>query len=110
MTGDAIPQLVAPTFQPHIGTVFTVDDEAGMTVEIVLSSVEVPPDLDDDDVCFSLFFLGRPDEPLAQRIHRLDHAVIGAVELFLVPTGPVQDELSYEAVFNNPAMARELML
>lgn len=44
---------------------------------------------------FSLRFRG-PDSPtLPQRIYRLEHAELGALELFLVPIGPG----CYEAIF-----------
>jgi hypothetical protein len=42
---------------------------------------------------FSLLFLGPPELP--QRIHRLEHAELGVLELFLVPIGPGR----YEAIF-----------
>jgi hypothetical protein len=44
---------------------------------------------------FSLVFEGGPTPPLAQRIHRVEHAQLGALEIFLVPIAPQR----YEAVF-----------
>jgi hypothetical protein len=44
---------------------------------------------------FSLVFRGGPTPPLPQRIHRVEHAELGALEIFLVPVGPDR----YEAVF-----------
>ena len=38
---------------------------------------------------FSLHFLGPPsDQYLPQHIYRLEHAAVGALEIFLVPLGP----------------------
>lgn len=44
---------------------------------------------------FSLVFQGGPSPPLPQRIHRVEHEQLGALEIFLVPIGPHH----YEAVF-----------
>jgi hypothetical protein len=44
---------------------------------------------------FSLTFQGGPTPPLPQRIHRVEHGGLGALDLFLVPVGPDR----YEAVF-----------
>jgi hypothetical protein len=44
---------------------------------------------------FSLVFQGGPGAPLPQRIHRVEHAELGAMEIFLVPIAADR----YEAVF-----------
>ena len=44
---------------------------------------------------FSLEFAGGPTPPLPQRIYRVEHAGLGALEIFLVP---IADD-RYEAVF-----------
>lgn len=44
---------------------------------------------------FSLVFRGGPSPPLPQRIHRVEHDDLGAIEIFLVPIAPDR----YEAVF-----------
>jgi len=44
---------------------------------------------------FSLVFQGGPTPPVPQRIHRVEHRALGALEVFLVPIGPDR----YEAVF-----------
>jgi hypothetical protein len=44
---------------------------------------------------FSLVFRGGPDPPLPQRIYRVEHADLGAIEIFLVPIAADR----YEAVF-----------
>jgi hypothetical protein len=46
-------------------------------------------------VPFSLVFEGGPRAPIPQRIHRVEHEALGALDLFLVPVGPGR----YEAVF-----------
>ena len=44
---------------------------------------------------FSLVFRGGPSPPLPQRIYRVEHELLGAIEIFLVPIAAD----SYEAVF-----------
>jgi hypothetical protein len=44
---------------------------------------------------FSLVFQGDPEPTLPQRIYRVEHPQLGALEIFLVPIGPGR----YEAVF-----------
>jgi hypothetical protein len=44
---------------------------------------------------FSLVFQGGPSPPLPQRIYRVEHERLGAIEIFLVPIAADR----YEAVF-----------
>jgi hypothetical protein len=44
---------------------------------------------------FSLVFRGGPSPPLPQRIYRVEHEQIGAIEIFLVPIAADR----YEAIF-----------
>ena len=44
---------------------------------------------------FSLVFQGGPSPPLPQRIYRVEHEELGAIEIFLVPIAADR----YEAVF-----------
>jgi hypothetical protein len=44
---------------------------------------------------FSLVFKGGPSPPMSQRIYRVEHEQLGAIEIFLVPISAD----SYEAVF-----------
>jgi len=48
---------------------------------------------------FSLVFLATSDEVLPQRIYRVDHAELGALDIFLVPIGADAAGVRYEAVF-----------
>ncbi len=49
---------------------------------------------------FSLFFLGPLAGMLPQHIYHLEHAVLGEMDLFLVPVGQRETGFEYEAVFN----------
>jgi hypothetical protein len=48
---------------------------------------------------FSLIFSGPSQPILPQGTYRLEHAQLGALELFLVPLGPKQGAAHYQAVF-----------
>jgi hypothetical protein len=50
---------------------------------------------------FSLLFLG-PLSPqyLVQHTYRLEHEQMGTLEIFLVPLGPENGRMRYEAIFN----------
>lgn len=49
---------------------------------------------------FSLLFLGPASRTyLLQRTYRLEHAALGALEIFLVPIGPEGGRMRYEAIF-----------
>lgn len=49
---------------------------------------------------FALTFHGAPALRLPQRIYRLEHATLGAMEIFLVPIAADAKASQYEAVFN----------
>ncbi|GAB4410278.1 MAG: hypothetical protein Fur0044_03980 [Anaerolineae bacterium] len=48
---------------------------------------------------FSLIFRGPRQIVLPQQIYPLEHKVMGALDLFLVPIGPDQAGMRYEAIF-----------
>jgi hypothetical protein len=98
----------AATFEPHRGTEFLLarpdgqgapdQDPLSIRLDEVVSwrASAGAPRADP----FSLEFTG-PPPALGQRIHALDHPVLGSIELFLVPIGVDPDgRVRYEAVFN----------
>jgi hypothetical protein len=48
---------------------------------------------------FSVLFHGPLQPVLPQAIYRLENERLGAIELFIVPIGPEQGSMRYEAVF-----------
>jgi hypothetical protein len=48
---------------------------------------------------FSLVFRGPLEPVLPQRIYRFEHHELGAFDLFIVPIGPDETGMQYEAVF-----------
>lgn len=93
-------------FKPLVGAAFTIRFPDG-TLELTLGAVEphgtrAPrpdvPGLRTEP--FSLVFLGPLAPVLPQRTWALEHPVLGTHEVFLVPLGPQEGRMRYEAVFN----------
>ena len=91
---------------PLVGTVFTIAFSDG-TFELTLGAVErhgtraVRPDLPGLPAePFSAFFLGPLSPILPQRTWDLAHPALGTRPVFLVPIGPKEGRMRYEAVFN----------
>lgn len=51
---------------------------------------------------FAVTFLAPNDIPPEQRLYKVEHDTLDAVELFLVPFAQNEKGLSFEAVFNRP--------
>lgn len=49
---------------------------------------------------YGLTFLARASTPLSQAIYHLEHAALGAMDVFLVPIGRDAEGIRYEAIFN----------
>jgi hypothetical protein len=93
-----LDELTAATFEPHIGSAFATGD-APAQIELVLESVTRLGDRPGGREPFSLLFRGPPQPALAQAIHRLEHASLGVLEIFVVPLAPAGDASRYEAIF-----------
>jgi hypothetical protein len=93
-----LAELTLATFEPLVGDGFTIGAEA-QSVELVLeSATSLGPRPGGRDP-FSLVFRGPPEPALAQRIYRLEHPVLGSLEIFVVPIARDAGARSYEAVF-----------
>lgn len=103
----SLENFTVATFSEHVGERFRIHLDAppplqvelieaaalgGSTARAAAESGQRAP--------FSIVFRGPRDIPLSQRIYRLEHDAIGTFDLFLVPLGPDQHGLRYEAVFN----------
>jgi len=91
----ALETLTAADFAPLRGDRFRIggDDAEAFDAELV-EVTEIPRE-PGGRAPFSLVFQGGPTPPLPQRIHRVEHEQLGAIEIFVVPIGPDR----YEAVF-----------
>jgi hypothetical protein len=96
---DPAMDLEAPTvgdFEPRVHERFRVVSDGAEPFEVELIEVVEIPREPGGRAPFSLVFQGGPDPPLPQRIYRVEHERLGALEIFLVPIAPDR----YEAVFS----------
>ena len=86
------------TFSGHLGTSFRIYPDDSSTLDLgLVSATELN---EGSERPFSIVFRGPRDPLLPQRIYRMEHEEIGAFEIFLVPIGPDEEGLLYEAIFN----------
>jgi hypothetical protein len=100
-----LADLTHHDFTPHTGSTFDLVADDARTVSLELSEVKARDQASSVEgggrQPFSLLFLARTDAPtLSQHLYHLDHASLGALDLFLVPVGPKDGAMQYEAVFN----------
>ena len=88
--------LTADDFAPYVDTGFRVTGESDF--ELVLTSVADYSNAQLEQ--FSLAFVGQASPWLPQGQYKLEHAQMGACELFLVPNGPDGRGMRYEAAFS----------
>lgn len=86
-------------FDGRVGETFRVHPQGHAPLEIVLVSAE-KVGKGSADRPFSLVFRGPTDLRLPQSTYRVEHAGIGAFDLFRVPIQPDEEGPLYEAVFN----------
>src|SRR2546430_1422310 len=96
--------FTASTFSPFVGETFLIDAGAEAPVELELIAAEELESrfrrADAPRMPFSIVFRGPAELRLPQRMYAMEHKEIGAFEIFLVPIGPDEHGLRYEAVFN----------
>ena len=49
---------------------------------------------------FSIYFNGPTEPMLPQGLYLMDHELMSSSEIFIVPIGPRENSIRYEAVFN----------
>ncbi len=94
------------TFTPHVGSVFRVVFEDGNFFELALASAAELGSASAREwsktsgrAPFTLEFLGPKEHYLPQGTYRLEHPKLEPLEIFLVPIGPDERAMQYEAVF-----------
>jgi hypothetical protein len=102
-----LEEATSTTFRPHVGDRFEVTPADGEPFEAVLSScTETPYGLPEawrnavKRVPFTLLFHADLDPALPQQIFILRHPELGTFELFMVPLGPDERGMRYEAVIS----------
>lgn len=89
------PELLAP----YIGATFEVVNDPANVFNLTLTNVS-EHEKTERNHAFSLLFHGPQTPFMPQATYRLQHAELGALEIFLVPVARDQDGFQYEAVFN----------
>ncbi|HWH12477.1 MAG TPA: hypothetical protein VG165_15240 [Solirubrobacteraceae bacterium] len=94
--------LAIDTFLPRLGEVFRVrlDDGATLDLRLDRATAHGEPYVAGGRAPFAIEFTGPPQTILPQRIYRLEHDELEALEIFLVPLAPDASGARYEAVFN----------
>ena len=95
-----LDKLTRETFEPITGGVFELSLGDGQTIPLELSAVRGTglQGLAKREQ-FSLHFRGPATPALVQRIYRLEHPHLGALDIFLVPIQRDASGMTYEAVF-----------
>lgn len=84
-------------FTPLIGETFAIFADDASPVEVELISADA---YKEDASQFSIVFRGPPEPVLPQSTYRIQHPKLGRRDLFIVPIGPDQMGMRYEAVFS----------
>ncbi len=86
-------------FAENVDSNFHAHLEGGNNFDFLLTQIDeiVSNEVQEN---FTLLFQAPAIAPPSQGIYRLEHDVLGAMELFLVPVSRDADGLYYEAVFN----------
>ena len=95
-------ELVIDTFEPRLGEHFTATPSLGdAPLDLELSRCEQSPHARPGHADFALVFLAPGPEHHDQQIFSVEHPDLGGFDLFLVPLGPQDGRMVYEAVVNN---------
>lgn len=92
-------------FKPHLGDTFTVSPSPGESFALVLKEAEhlkmaeVPREKDPPRKPFALHFEGPLSPILPQRTYSFAHPAFGDFAIFIVPIGPRDGGMIYEAIF-----------
>src|SRR5262245_5730138 len=93
--------LTEQEFTKHLNTRFRVTSEQPLELELTSVKGYLSKANDESGMeRFSVFFYGPGDRYLRQQVCSLEHDVMGAFELFLVPIARDEKGCRYEAVFN----------
>ncbi len=103
MLSEMVDHFDASTFSGRVGERFRVVCDDGLTLDLELVSVMPglahPGDARRRRAPFSIVFHGPLDPVLPQRMYRFEHVELESFDLFIVPIGPDDEHMQYEAVF-----------
>lgn len=97
-------ELTINDFERCVDDIFEVNFGGEAPLQLKLINVSplgrAPAPDEDRRQSFSLLFRNDlTDKYLLQRMYEVAHSQLGALQLFLVPLGPVKEGMEYEAVF-----------
>ena len=95
-----LAELKPDMLSEHVGSGFDVMDDSANVFTITLTEIAGHIKTERNET-FSLLFHGPLDRFMPQGIHRLKHATLGELGLFLVPIAQDKDGFQYESVFNH---------
>jgi hypothetical protein len=92
--------LTPESFDEHVDTEFRLPTPSGEELRIKLVSVDRLGDAPEGHRApFSLAFTGDENVLIPQQTHSLRHDGMGDLDIFLVPLGPADGVMRYEAIF-----------
>lgn len=95
-----LDEIQRETFAPHVKQTFKVSvEDVAFDAELIDVSPLGETIGPKGRRAFSLVFRGPLDAFIEQRICKVEHGELGTMELFLVPIGPDDEGMKYEAVF-----------
>lgn len=92
-------RLEKATFAENLNTKFIFRPDVEQVIELELTDIKEIESAPQQEQ-FALHFRGPGNIYLPQCIYPLEHERMGAISLFLVPTGRDEDGYIYEAAFN----------
>lgn len=87
--------LKSATFAENLHSFFRVEIPDGQDLELTEVTELSTPQIEQ----FSILFAGPANPWLPQGTYALTHAAMGQLELFLVPLGPRDGRMIYQAIF-----------
>jgi hypothetical protein len=96
-----LDQLTKDDFSGRIGETFNATAADGQTLTLTLQQVDALPRPEDDKgrEPFSLEFTEASSAHVPQQTVEIQHEDMGSYPLFVVPLGPSENGMRYEAVF-----------
>jgi hypothetical protein len=97
--------LTPDDFSGRVGELFHVTVDDGQPLALVLAELSLGDELGgpgpegQERLQFSLMFRGPATRFLPQGTYEVTNAELGELPLFLVPLGPQDDQMRYEAAF-----------
>ena len=100
-----LDKLTVADFEPYLNQIFFIERESldSLAFELIEAApLGSNPEQQEQDLgrrSFSVIFRGPKEPLLAQQMCSLKHGEMGELTLFLVPLGPDETGIKYEAVF-----------